>query len=49
MDNISVAMGACGHRLEIIHALPGPPVAGAEAEDCGQDRLADVSVGAPDL
>lgn len=46
---ISVAAGACGHGLEIIHALSWAPVASGDAEDGREDRLADVSVGAPDL
>lgn len=46
---IGIAVGACGHGLEIMHALFGAPVGSADAEDGRQDRLADVSVGAPDL
>lgn len=46
---VGIAAGARGHGLEIMHALSGAPVGSADAEDGRQDRLADVSVGAPDL
>lgn len=46
---VGIAVGASGHRLEIIHALFRAPVGSGEAEDGRKDRLAHVSVGAPDL